>query len=146
MSSTSTPLSTINPNTYISNPNGYNAFDTSALSNSAIANANQQGSNQIAQAKAQAAGQGGGRSSGLQNTVNGIQSGLGQNAQDVLANNAKYTNAQQLQQMNAQNNFNLGAGGLMNQGYAAQSAGNQQNAVADVQDVAALTSLLSLLS
>ena len=146
MSSNTTPLSTIDPKTYISNPNGYSAFDSSALSNSAISNANAQGGNQIAQAKAQSAGAGGGRSSGVQNTVNSIQAGLGSNAQNVLAENAKYTNAQQLGEMNAQNQFNLGAGGLMNQAYGAQSAGNAANSQSNVQNIAALTSLLALLS
>lgn len=145
MSSTSTPLSTLNPNSYISNPNGYAAFDTSGLSNSAISNANAQGENQIAQAKAQAAGAGGGRSTGAQNAVNGIQSGLGQNAQNVLSNNAYKTFESQLGQMNAQNQFNLGASGLENQAYGAQSAGNAQNAQATSTDLGSIMTLLTLL-
>lgn len=146
MSSTTTPLSTINPNTYINNPGQYAAFDTSGLANSAISNANAQGSNQIAQAKAQAAGNGSARSTGTQNTTNAIESGLGANAQNVTNQNAYNTFQSQLGQQAAQNQYTLGAAGLMNQAYGAQSAGNAQNAQANTADVGALASLLSLLS
>jgi hypothetical protein len=108
---------------YINNPGGYMAYDRSGLAQGAIAQGNQAGANQIAQAKAQAAGMGGGRSSSVQNAVGGIESGLGQNAQNIFNQNAAQSFQQQLAQMQNQNQYNL-----TNQGNQNAAYGNQANA------------------
>jgi hypothetical protein len=144
--SNTTQLSNIGPGSYISNPNQYQSFDTSGLNNSAISQSNAQGANQIAQAKAQAAGMGGGRSSGVQNTVNGIQTGLGQNAQNITNQNALLSYQQQLAQQNAQNQFNLGSGALQNQAYTAQANGQLANSNANNQTLNNYATMLALLA
>ena len=118
-----------NAPTYQNDPSKYQGFDTTGLSQAAIANSNQAGSNQIAQAKAQAAGMGGGRSSSANNAVMGIQSGLGQNAQNIYNQNAQKSFEQQLAQMQNQNQFNLGSQANQNALYGTQANANiaQQN-------------------
>ncbi len=108
---------------YENNPGAYQGFDTTGLSQGAIAQGNQAGSNQIAQAKAQAAGMGGGRSSAVNNQVGSIQTGLGQNAQNIYNQNAAKGFQQQLEQMGAHNAYNL-----QNQANQNQAFGNQANA------------------
>jgi hypothetical protein len=126
MPSPTTPASA----TYINSPNGYSSFDTSGLNNSAISQSNQQGANQIAQAKAQAAGMGGGRSSAVNNSVGQVQAGMGQNAQNIINQNALTSYQQQLGQQQAQNSFNLGQQGLGNQLYGLENSGDLQRAQA----------------
>ena len=123
---------------YINNPGAYQGFDTTGLSQGAIAQGNEAGSNQIAQAKAQAAGMGGGRSSSVQNNVSNIQSGLGQNAQNIYNQNALKSFMQQYEQMGNQNNYNLNnqanqnatfanQANAKNTEFANQQAANKQN-------------------
>jgi hypothetical protein len=123
---------------FLTDPSKYKAFDTSGLSQSAIANSNQAGGNQIAQAKAQAAGMGGGRGSAIQNNVGAIQAGLGQNAQNIFNQNAMKSFEQQLGQMQNQNQFNLGQQGLENQLYMNQANLQQGAAKAPYENFANL--------
>ena len=114
-------------------PNKYQGFDTSALSQGAIANGNQAGANQIAQSKAQSAGMGGGRSSAQMNNVGQIQAGLGQNAQNIYNQNAQLGFGQKLSQMQNENAFNLGQYGTQaslygTEGNLAQNAYNNNGA------------------
>lgn len=127
----SAPGSDPSNQSYINNPNQYKAFDTSGLSQNAIANANEAGANQIAQAKAQAAGMGAGRGSQAGNAVAGVQAGLGQNAQNVFNQNALTSYNQQLAQQQANNQFNINEQELQNQQWANRAgAANQQSQTA----------------
>jgi len=111
---------------YQSNPNQYNGFDRSGLAQSAIAQGNAAGANQMAQAKAQMAATGGGKSSAANTQALDLAGRMGANNMNIQNQQALQGWQDKLEQMNSQNQFNLGEQGLQNQAYGQQGNFNMQ--------------------
>lgn len=89
---------------------------------------------------------GGGRSSGLQNNINQIQAGLGQNAQNILSQNAMKSYEQQIANMQAKNQYQLGTAQTLNQGVSSQASANQANSTSTAQNMSSIAALLAMLA
>lgn len=112
--------------TFQTDPNQYQSFDRSALANQAIAQGNAAGANQSALAKARLAATGGGRSSAANVQQADIAGQLGQGAMGIQNQQALQGWNDKMQQMNANNAFNLQNYGLQQDQYKTSAGLSEQ--------------------
>jgi hypothetical protein len=107
---------------FLTDPSKYQSFDRSALANQAIAQGNEAGANQMALAKARMAATGGGRSSAANKQQMDIAGALGTGAMGIQNQNALQGWNDKMQQMSANNAFNLNRYGLKQEQYKTDAA------------------------
>lgn len=134
---------------YQGDPNAYQGFDRSDLANRASAQNNVGTANQLAQAKARLASTGGGRSSAANvQQMNLMNAGENRNA-DIRNQNALQGWQDKLQQMQAQNQWNLGANQLAQEQYktsAGLAEAERQNRRQGLDQLGPLGSMANMFS